>query len=285
MRIISLAFSLTLPLCLLPLTAALGHGAYHNRLAEIARELESRPSDPALFRQRALLHVSHEDWQAALVDLEQVDRLTSDQIDTSWLRAQALDIGGQPAAAKGVLDVFLKRYPDHAGALATRARVLVKLAEPEAALTDYRTALSKSPHAEPELVQEVVETLTTQKLHEEAASLLETNLRRLGNSPGLVMKALELELMLGRYDDALARVEELQKSAPRPEPWMARRASVLAQAGRFSESIAAWQALHTHTQSLPNLERGAHAMQLIAEQAQQAVASLKSLSSTTPPKP
>ena len=163
--------------------------------------------------------------------------------------------------------------------------MLLKLAEPEAALTDYRAALSKSPHAEPELVQEVVETLTTQKLHEEAASLLETNLRRLGNSPGLVMKALELELMLGRYDDALARVEELQKSAPRPEPWIARRASVLAQAGRFNESKAAWQALITHIQALPNLERGSHSMQLLTEQAQQALASLKSLSKTTPPTP
>ena len=99
------------------------------------------------------------------------------------------------------------------------------------------------------------------------------------------MKALELELMLGRYDDALARVEVLQKSAPRPEPWIARRASVLAQAGRFNESKAAWQALITHIQALPNLERGSHSMQLLTEQAQQALASLKSLSKTTPPTP
>ncbi len=92
------------------------------------------------------------------------------------------------------------------------------------------------------------------------------------------MKALELEVVLGRYDAALTRVEVLQQTAPRPEPWMAKRASVLAQAGRIRESQAAWQALITHILALPNLERGAHAMQLIAEQAQQALSSLHSLS-------
>jgi len=83
---------------------------------------------------------------------------------------------------------------------------------------------------------------------------------------------MELEIMTGQFDSALTRVDQLQQFAPRPEPWMAKRASLLAQAGRVSESRAAWQSLLAHLSALPNLERGSKPMNLLAEQARQALA-------------
>jgi tetratricopeptide (TPR) repeat protein len=266
-------------------TLSHGHGAYHEELERADEEIAAHPEDGQLWYRRGFLNVLHGAWEAALVDLEKADRLAPGKFATNWLRGQALTTAGQFAAAKAVLNDFITQYPDHGGALASRARALVQLKEHTAALADYRAALIKTPNAEPDLVQEVVEALISQQQNEEAADLLEVHLKRLGNSPGLVMKALELEVVLGRYDSALTRVDVLQQTAPRPEPWMAKRASVLAQAGRIRESQSAWQALITHIQALPNLERGAHAMQLIAEQAHQAVASLNSLSQTTPPNP
>jgi len=277
------AICLMLTICLLFSTAVFGHGTFHDQLAEIERQIAQKPDAAALYERRAMIYFSHEDWQAALVDLEKADRLSQGQIDTDWLRGQALDAGGQTAAAKALLDGFISRHSDHGGAHVSRASVLMKLENPEEALGDYRTALTHMPYAEPDLVQEVVEALISQQQNEEAADLLEVHLKRLGNSPGLVMKAMELEVVLGRYDAALTRVDILQQTAPRPEPWMAKRASLLAQAGRIRESQAAWQALITHLQALPNLERGAHAMQLIAEQAHQALASLHSLSNNNTP--
>ena len=270
---------------LLAASLAFGHGAYHEELQRTDEQIAKSPENGSLWFHRGYLNVLHGEWQTALTDLEHADRLEPHKYATDWLRGQALAAGGKYEIAKTVLDDFLKEHPEHGGAFASRARVLVQLKEHTAALADYRVALIKTPNAEPDLVQEVVEALISQQQNEEAADLLEVHLKRLGNSPGLVMKALELEVVLGRYDAALTRVDVLQQTAPRPEPWMAKRASLLAQAGRIRESQAAWQALITHIQALPNLERGAHAMQLIAEQAHQAVASLKSLSQTTPPNP
>jgi tetratricopeptide (TPR) repeat protein len=262
-----------------------GHGAYHEELERADEEIAAHPEDGQLWYRRGFLNVLHGAWESALVDLEKADRLAPGKFATNWLRGQALTTAGQFAAARAVLNDFIAQYPDHGGALASRARALVQLKEHTAALADYRAALTKTPNAEPDLVQEVVEALIFEQQNEEAADLLEVHLKRLGNSPGLVMKALELEVVLGRYDAALSRVDVLQQTAPRPEPWMAKRASILAQAGRIRESQAAWQELITHLQALPNLERGAHSMQLIAEQAHQALASLKTLSQTTPPTP
>jgi hypothetical protein len=66
---------------------------------------------------------------------------------------------------------------------------------------------------------------------------------------------------------------------------MAKRASVLVQAGRIEESKQAWKSLFDHIQALPNLERGAHSMQIIAEQSQHALAALNALSVNTPKAP
>ena len=123
----------------------------------------------------------------------------------------------------------------------------------------------------------------------EAVQVLAAGIEKLGPIPSLALRAMEVEIATKNFDAALTRVEALRKSAPRPEPWMARRASVLAQAGRIEDSRAAWQALVEHLAALPNLERGSHAMSKLAEDARQALASLASLTApgttATTPKP
>ena len=52
---------------------------------------------------------------------------------------------------------------------------------------------------------------------------------------------------------------------------MARRATVLAQAGRIEESRAAWKALVEHLDSLPENERRSHAMSALREEASAAL--------------
>lgn len=225
----------------------------------------------------------HGEWQTALIDLEKADRLEPGKYATDWMRGQALMAGGKFDAAKSVLDDFLAKFPQHGGAQATRARVLDKLEQHEAALTDFRAALLKTPNPEPDLVIEVAEALVAQKHIEEAADLIDLHLKRMGHSPGLVMKALEIEVSLGRVDAALSRVEAMQKTAPRPEPWMAKRATVLAQCGRTDDAKAAWTALRDHILVLPNLERGSHAMSRILEEAQIALGVIKPAPAPTAP--
>lgn len=99
-------------------------------------------------------------------------------------------------------------------------------------------------------------------------------MKRLGPIPSLQLKVLEVEVAAGRCDSALSRLDAMQRSAPRPEPWMEKRASILAQAGRPAESRAAWQALVSHLRSLPANERDSHAMARLAERARQALAAL-----------
>ena len=101
--------------------------------------------------------------------------------------------------------------------------------------------------------------------------MLSTGIEKIGPIPQLVLKAMDYELAAQRYDDVLKRIDAMQTCAPRPEPWMAKRASILAQAGRADDAQAAWSTLRDHLLALPNLERGSHAMSRLLEEAQTAL--------------
>jgi len=262
-----------------------GHGAYHEELEHVDEQLMHAPNEAKLWFLRGALNVLHGEWQMALVDLEKADRLAPGKFDTDWQRGMALEVGGQPEAAKGVLDAFLYRFPEHGGALTSRARVLMKLKMAEAALADYRAGLSKTANVEPDQVEEVAKALMAARLDAEAADLLTVQIKRLGSIPALEVLALELEVRLGRIDLALTRVDALQKSAPTPEPWMARRAQVLAQAGRANAAHAAWISLRDHLLTLPNMKRGTPLLSQIMTQTRLALGESAPVPVNIPPAP
>jgi tetratricopeptide (TPR) repeat protein len=263
-------------------------GSYHERLTILDERLKSDPSDAQSWFQRGCLCLWNGDWQVALVNLEKVDRLAPGRYTTDWWRGEALAAGGQFVMAKNVLDDFIIAHPDHAGALLSRARVLSKLGHMEESVADYRAALVGSPQAEPDLIVEVADALAKQGMHDAAVRALDAGIERLGRTPSLMMRAIELEIAAERFDVALRRVESMRKSGARPEPWMVRRASILAQADRLDESRAAWREIIAHLAVLPERERTSHAMSIIGEQARMALNSLDSLAQTatsTPEKP
>ncbi len=247
------------------------HGTFHELMEELDSEMKLRPNDPALLVRRAGIQLEHEEWMLALTDLERANRLGADDGDLQYLRGRALAAGGMLKQAREELDAYIKNHREPGLARVERARVLSKLGETEAALQDYRAALQTAALPEPDLVIETAEALWAQKLNEEALNVLGTGIEKIGPIPQLVLKAMDYELAAQRYDDVLKRIDAMQACAPRPEPWMAKRASILAQAGRADDAQAAWRTLRDHLLALPNLERGSHAMSRLLEEAQTAL--------------
>jgi predicted Zn-dependent protease len=268
-----------------------GHGGFHERMEQLAAAIEKDPTNGQLHFELADLNAQHGDWQLALLNLKRVDELTPGLYMTNVVRGEAWLVGEKPDKAKEVLDPVLKEHPECIRAWILRARASKALGDLPASAADFSEALQRTRNPEPDLILDTVEVLAAQKQEKAAAQLLATWIDKLGPIPSLVLRALDLEIATKDFDAALRRVEAMRQTAPRPEPWMARRASVLAQAGRIEESRAAWQALVDHLMALPNLERGSHAMSKIMEDAQQALASLASLPPATksptplPPKP
>lgn len=263
-----LVFSFSSVLCL----SLFGHGGYHERIDYLTKALEKTPSDAALRYELANLQGLHGDLDLALENLDRVDALAPGKFPTDLARGEALLVADKSTQAKEVLDRQLVSHPEYGRAWLLRARAEKEPGQQEACLADYREALKRTTSPEPDLVQEVAGALSAAGKKAEAAAVLSAGIEKLGRIPSLVLRALDLEIETKNFDAALRRVEQARDEAPRPEPWMARRAAVLAQAGRREESRAAWKALITHLESLPDNERISHAMSQLADEAREALA-------------
>jgi predicted negative regulator of RcsB-dependent stress response len=67
----------------------------------------------------------------------------------------------------------------------------------------------------------------------------------------LQLRALDLEISLRRFDDALSRVDLLTSTSERRELWLKRRGDILVSAGRQDEARAAYVAAQTAIAALP----------------------------------
>jgi tetratricopeptide (TPR) repeat protein len=261
------------------------HGTHSSLMSIIDARLAEAPENGKLWYQRALLEFEHEDWAASATDFEKAERFAPGEYPVLWWQGQILDKLGKTEEAKKSLDEFLAIKPDHWSALASRARVETQLGLHEQALADFRSSLANNPKAEPDLFNEVAQALANREMTDEALATVEAGITRLGPIPALQSQALDIEVDACRWDAALARLDVIRKSALRPEPWMMKRAGILAAAGRVAESRAAWQALVRHLTALPPGERDSHSMMLISEQAQIALTTLASSSSGSGPFP
>lgn len=230
-----------------------GHGAHDELVGECLEKLEKSPNDPTIRHQLAMAYVHHGDWELALIEL---DKLDDSATDIRLTRAQALMLGGRHEQARVLLDAILEKSPENSQALLERARVFASLKEPAESLADYRLAMNLTASPDPEFCLEMAEILTSENQINEALTVIQKGLTAGGEVPTLLQRAMEMEISAGNYDAALAHMAVLERQAPRPEAWMARRAELLAKAGRTDAARAAWTSLKQHIAALPNLQRG-----------------------------
>jgi tetratricopeptide (TPR) repeat protein len=238
------------------LLPAAGHGSYHDVVAVINAQLKSQPDNAALHFKLAQAHIGHEEWRACLDSLDRVERLAPNIHPTGSLRGLALLTGGRAQVAKETLDAFLAKNPTHSQALATRARALVSLDQPAQAVADFEKSVEHSASPDSKLILDFAKVYQKLGRYADASRIIDHALSGSEDSPALLRLALEIESAAGAWNSALSRIDALRQTAPRPEPWMAERARLLARAGRSDQARAAWTALHAHLLSLPNLDRG-----------------------------
>jgi predicted Zn-dependent protease len=254
------------------------HGDLSDRIAELRKEVAQHPGDGERQLTLAGTLSQNGDFAAALAVLDGLEQTAPGKFCTGKLRGSVLLALNRPGEARTALDRFLAQYPGDSAAVLYRARALTALSLTEAGLTDYREALHCAAAPEPDLFQEVSTAMAAAGCQDEALAVLNQGLKALGPIPSLTQRALDLEVTLKRFDAALARVEEMQRKAPRPEQWMAKRAAILTSAGRINESRETWQTLISHLETLPPAARGSNAMCRMAEEARHGLNGLRGLS-------
>ncbi len=279
------AYLLTAAILALSPTALRGHGTDHELIEAATRAISDHPEEAALYLRRAFLHLEHGDWPACLADAERAKRRQPGDPGVDLLRGRALAAGGRFPEARTVLDRFVAAHPDHPVALLNRARVRAALEQPREAAADFAAAIALLPRPEPDLVFELVALLVRAGRPLDALAALDTALRTTPGQPVLVDRAVEIEMELGRPDAALRRMEEAIRTVRVPEPWLVKRASLLARAGLTRDSITAWREVQARVAARSPDARQSHAMSAVADQAHRAIAALQTDASRDLPPP
>ena len=266
-----------LALCLLTSLPATAHPDLELQIQELTRRIADDPADAHLYFERGELHRIHEDWPSALVDYERARDLDPalDAVDLGLgkLRLEA----GQPQAALAHLQRFLDRRPGHADALVQRGRALARVGDPLAAAKDFTQAIERrvedGGRPAPELFIERARELVSAGDEHRAAALsgLEEGLDLLGWPITLEIEALEIEMALGRVDQAIHRVDRLASASRRAEWWLVQRARILESAGRLSDSKRDYRAALEAIETLPGPRKRTRAIQRLAGEAQAAL--------------
>ena len=257
-----------------PLAGSHGHGTFHERVEALTAALREKPDDPGLLFRLATASLEHGEWESALRQLADLDRVAPRVVATDLQRGRALAAGGKFAEARAALDAYLALQPGHALALGARAEVLSELGQPLLAATDLAASIAATARPEPDVFLELAGFLVAAGQSAEAVRALDDGMGKLGAVPALIDRAIELELALGRAAAALARLDVQLAAAPAAQrpALMASRARLLATARRAAEARAAWEALREFLAALPPLDRASHAMLRLAAEAEQALA-------------
>jgi predicted Zn-dependent protease len=219
----------------LSIFGVLAHGDLHERITHISAELAKTPRNPVLLAKRAELHRQHQEWSEALADIRLVATLRNDPSDRI-LEAMILLESGKTRESKTVLDTILRDSPTHSVALVARAQAHAFLHDDLAAVKDYNAAAALISQPKPDLFLEQARCMVRAGDRAAAIEALEQGMARISRLPSLQRYALDLEVDLGRYDAALARLSALENGSQSRFDLMLLRGEILLKAKRADEA-------------------------------------------------
>ena len=244
------------------------HQPTSDQIAALTTEIRSNPRDASPLLRRGELYRVQGAWASAEADFEGARR-----IDPA-LAAVDLSLGrlylnaGRADSAKASLDRYLERRPGNVAGLALRARALIGLGDPAGALLDWDSAIAaagKNGTLRPQFYLARAEALLAADPTSLAAALegVEARIGALHAPVTLQLKAIDLEVALGRIEEAISRIAGLESHAERKESWAARRARILEAAGRRDEALAAWRDAESALKRLSASRRSPPAMSVL----------------------
>ena len=254
---------------------ALGHGDLHERIQDITVKMESGGGTADLYLKRGELYRLHRDWEKALSDYAEAEKLSVELPHLAYLKGRLWLERGDPEKAVPYLDSFLEKNPRHVDALLVRSRALGKVERLPEAVSDLDIAIALHSRPTPEYFLERARLQSRLGDLQGALSGLDEGMGLLGQLVSLANFAIELEVTAGRYETALARLDSLPLLLRKQAGWIARKAGILMQAGRPEEAVREYELALQAIDNLPPHRAQTSALVELKAQIRQSLAAIQ----------
>ncbi|MCU7876645.1 MAG: DNRLRE domain-containing protein, partial [Candidatus Thiodiazotropha sp. (ex Lucinoma borealis)] len=196
---------------------AYAHSGIHERIEAANRRIVEQPGDPHVYIHRAHILAEHGDWKRAFADLDRAKEHSAIPDSIAFDHALLLRQRGQQDGGTGLyhealnqIDRYLILQPMDGNALLLRARLYHDLNNIHAALADYAQSIAITEKPQATLFIEQAELLKAIGRLDEAVTVLEQSINRLGMAVLPVIRmAIQLEAVQGRPGYALKWFQRL----------------------------------------------------------------------------
>lgn len=237
---------------------ASAHDGLREQIAVLATQIDAEPARADLYLRRGDLNRAAGNLAQARADLDRAASLDPHLIAVQLAVARLNLDEHRPSDAASAATRYLAVEGRHVQALLVRARAFARLGRRGDAVADFTRAIELEPV--PDVVIERARLLEESPADLEEALLgVEDGRRRIGPVITLDLEALDIERRLRRYDAALRRLDDITARSPRKEQWLARRGSLLEEAGRPADALASYEAALSAAAALPQHVRDTRA--------------------------
>lgn len=245
-------------LLLVALTSTLPARAHAPGLDEIDRitaQLAEGGEQAELYAKRARIFQNNHMWQEAMSDFDRAAEIDSQNVKFDLERAGLSFEAGAYLRALDFIELYLLRHEVSTEAALIQARSYRELGQYRRSIESYQTALTNLATFDgsplPEWYVEFANTLLLAGDKRQALQVLQQGMDQLGEPGVFRLQAIALEVDLGLFDSALARIDRLLLQAQRKDLWLARRADILSRAGREDEARQGYQQAFAALKQLP----------------------------------
>lgn len=251
---------------------AQAHGDVAEHIDVLSKEYDQQPSEELLIR-RARAYLDQHNGRAARKDLNRALELAPQRHEIWYWLAKAQLLLQQPQAALTAIDSFLVAAPDavaRASGLVVKGDALLAAGKASAAGEAYVAALALESDANPEHVLKAMDAFHAAS-DARWLTVLDDGLRRLGPLVSLLERGYAIDMERGRYDSALARVEQMLTSGRRRPQLLHKKALTLQALRRFDEARATLESALAELDRLPEVRRQIPALVQLRQDIEQAL--------------
>ncbi len=265
-------------LCIILLFPSLvsAHGDLHQRIQILTNKIKIDNKDPELFLKRAELYRQHQEWNSAIRDFKKVRELKPQHPLLSYLFGKLLIEANKPLEAKKELDQFIKLNPNHGPAFLYRARTWVKLKNNKEAEKDYNQAIQFFTPPEPDLYLERANIVFSmgKPFKERAVQGLDEGIKNIGPIVTLINQAIQFEREIGKYNQAIQRIELLPVKLKSHPFWLNIKGDILIEAGKNEEAKHTFSLALEKIKNFSSRRKQTKATQKLEEEIQQKLKSI-----------
>ncbi|WP_052574083.1 hypothetical protein [Haloferula sp. BvORR071] len=244
---------ISLLLALLPLALS-AHPDPRHTLDELNAHLAQAPNDQELLRQKAALYLSINQLAEAATISTQLLQLGPDSPENQLVDARLALAKDERDSAVAKARAIVARQPKFTDGLLFLAHAEDTAGHRDHAIAAMRAYLEHAVEPGPSEVLTCAAWLQARGQSgdaEAAVAVLDLGLAKIGCLSGLHHKAIEIELSLGRYDDALRRLDALAARFRPSVDLSLRRAAILENASRFKDAADACDSALALLDALP----------------------------------